>query len=193
MAKRKIKKEFIMAPMPVLIIGTYDENGVPNAMNAAWGTQCDLDKIIIFLSKHKTTENLQIKEAFTIAFATKETLVESDYFGIVSGRGFNKIEQAGFHAHKAEFVDAPIFDEYPVTMECEMLSMDDEGGDYRLVGKVVNVVAEESVLDARGRVDLEKLHLISYDSVTRCYRVLGYVVGHAFRDGLAIKNRQNTD
>lgn len=193
MAKRKIKKEFIMAPMPVLIIGTYDENGVPNAMNAAWGTQCDLDKIIIFLSKHKTTENLKIKEAFTIAFATKETLVESDYFGIVSGRNFNKIEQAGFHAHKAEFVDAPVFEEYPVTMECEMLSMDDEGGDYRLIGKVVNVVAEESVLDGRGRVDLEKLHLISYDSVTRCYRVLGYVVGHAFRDGLAIKNRQNTD
>ena len=193
MAKRKIKKEFIMAPMPVLIIGTYDENGVPNAMNAAWGTQCDLDKIIIFLSKHKTTENLKIKEAFTIAFATKETLVESDYFGIVSGRNFNKIEQAGFHAHKAEFVDAPVFEEYPVTMECEMLSMDDEGGDYRLIGKVVNVVAEESVLDGRGRVDLEKLHLISYDSVTRCYRVLGYVVGHAFRDGLTIKNRQNTD
>jgi len=190
MAKRKIKKEFIMAPMPVLVIGTYDENGVPNAMNAAWGTQCDLDKIVIFLSKHKTTDNLQIKKAFTLAFATKETLVASDYFGIASGRNINKIEQAGFHAHKADFVDAPIFDEYPVTMECEVVEMNNEGGDYRLVGKVVNVVAEESVLDGRGRVDLDKLHLISYDSVTRCYRVLGYVVGHAFRDGLAIKNRK---
>ena len=92
MAKRKIKKEFIMAPMPVLVIGTYDENGVPNAMNAAWGTQCDLDKIVIFLSKHKTTDNLQIKKAFTLAFATKETLVASDYFGIASGRNINKIE-----------------------------------------------------------------------------------------------------
>ena len=193
MAKRKIKKEFIMAPMPVLVIGTYDENGVPNAMNAAWGTQCDLDKIVIFLSRHKTTDNLQIKKAFTLAFATKETMVASDYFGIVSGRGINKIEKAGFHAHKADFVDAPVFDEYPVTMECEVVEMDDEGGDYRLVGKVVNVVAEESVLDARGRVDLDKLRLISYDSVTRCYRVLGYVVGHAFRDGLAIKNRTDDE
>ena len=193
MAKRKIKKEFIMAPMPVLVIGTYDENGVPNAMNAAWGTQCDLDKIVIFLSRHKTTDNLQIKKAFTLAFATKETMVASDYFGIVSGRGINKIEKAGFHAHKADFVDAPVFDEYPVTMECEVVEMDDEGGDYRLVGKVVNVVAEESVLDARGRVDLDKLRLICYDSVTRCYRVLGYVVGHAFRDGLAIKNRTDDE
>lgn len=189
MAKKNIKKELIMAPMPVLIIGTYDENGVPNAMNAAWGTQCDTDAVTIFLSKHKTTENLKLKKAFTVAFATKETLKESDYFGIESGKGINKIEKAGFHTRKAEFVDAPVIEEYPVTIECEVAELADDGGDYRLVGKVVNVVAEESVLDTKGRVDLGKLNLISFDSAAHAYRLLGDVVGQAFHDGLTIKNK----
>ena len=187
--KKNIKKDLIMAPMPVLIIGTYDENGVPNAMNAAWGTQCDMDKIIISLSNHKTTDNLKLKKAFTVAFATKETLVESDYFGIESGKGINKIEKAGFHAQKSEFVDAPVIEEYPVTIECEMLKLEDDEGDYRLIGKVVNVVAEEAALDDKGRVDLGKLNLISYDSATHGYRSIGNIVGQAFHDGLTIKNK----
>ncbi|MBQ7413556.1 MAG: flavin reductase family protein [Alphaproteobacteria bacterium] len=187
--KKNIKKDLIMAPMPVLIIGTYDENGTPNAMNAAWGTQCDMNAITIFLSKHKTTENLKQKKAFTVAFATKETLVASDYFGIESGHKVDKIKQAGFHALRAEHVDAPVFEEYPVTVECKVLEMADDEDGYRLVGQVVNVVAEESVLDDKGRVDLGKLHLISYDSATHSYRVIGDVVGQAFRDGLALKNK----
>jgi len=185
--KKNINKELIMAPMPVLMIGTYDENGVPNAMNAAWGTQCDMNAITIFLSKHKTTENLKAKKSFTVAFATKETLVASDYFGIESGKNINKIEKAGFHATKAEFVDAPIFDEYPVTLECEVLEMVDDEDGYRLVGKVVNVVAEESVLDEKGRVDLGKLNVLCYDGATHAYRVVGDVVGQAFHDGLQLK------
>ena len=112
-------------PQAVIVIGTYDADGTPNAMNAAWGTQCDMDKIIISLSNHKTTDNLKLKKAFTVAFATKETLVESDYFGIESGKGINKIEKAGFHAHKSEFVDAPVIEEYSVTIECEMLKLED--------------------------------------------------------------------
>lgn len=187
--KKNIKKDLIMAPMPVLIIGTYDKNGVPNAMNAAWGTQCDMNAITIFLSKHKTTENLKAKKAFTVAFATKETLVESDYFGIESGKGINKIEKAGFHARKSEFVDAPVFEEYPVTLECNVLEMADDEDGYRLVGQVINVVAEESALDEKGRVDLGKINVISYDSATHSYRVIGDVVGRAFHDGMVIKNK----
>ena len=187
--KKNIKKDLIMAPMPVLIIGTYDENGVPNAMNAAWGTQCDMDKVILSLTHHKTTDNLKFKKAFTVAFATKETLVESDYFGIESGKGINKIEKAGFHVQKSEFVDAPVIKEYPVTIECEMLELADDGGDYLLIGKVMNVIAEESILDDKGRVDLGKLNLISYDSATHSYRVIGDIVGQAFHDGLTIKNK----
>lgn len=186
--KQNIKKDLIMAPMPVLIIGTYDENDVPNAMNAAWGTQCDMDAITISLSKHKTTENLKLKKAFTVAFATKDTLVASDYFGIESGNKVNKIEKAGFHAVKAEHVDAPVFQEYPVTIECEMVDLADDGGDYRLIGKVVNVVADDAVL-TNGKIDLGKLQVISYDSALHAYRVIGDVVGQAFHDGLTIKNK----
>ena len=188
MTKQNIKKDLIMAPMPVLIIGTYDENGVPNAMNAAWGTQCDMSSITIFLAKHKTTDNLQLKKAFTVAFATKDTLVASDYFGIESGNKVNKIEKAGFHAVKSEYVDAPVFEEYPVTIECEMVDLADDVDDYRLIGKVVNVVADDAVL-TNGKVDLGKLQVISYDSAQHAYRVIGDVVGQAFHDGLTIKNK----
>lgn len=187
--KKNISKSLIMAPMPVLIIGTYDENNVPNAMNAAWGMQCDGDAIMISLGKHKTTENLKIKNAFTVAFATKETLIESDYFGIETGAKVNKIERAGFHAVKSQYVDAPVFEEYPVTLECEVLELQDDEGDYILVGRVENVIADEQVLNEKGNVDLSKLNLITYDSAGHVYREIGRVVGHAFHDGLAIKNK----
>lgn len=187
--KINIKKELIMTPMPVLIIGTYDENNIPNAMNAAWGMQCDTDTITISLAPHKTTENLKLKKAFTVSFATKETLVESDYFGIESGQRINKIEKTGFHAIKSDYVDAPVIQEYPVTLECEVMELADDEGDYRLTGKVINVLAEESVLDEENRLDLSKLNLISYDSAKRAYRIVGDIVGYAFRDGLHIKNK----
>lgn len=187
--KKNISKSLIMAPMPVLIIGTYDENNVPNAMNAAWGMQCDMDAIMISLGNHKTTENLKIKKAFTVAFATKETLIESDYFGIESGAHVNKIEKAGFHAVQSQFVDAPVFEEYPVTLECEVLDLKDDEGDYILIGKVKNVLADEAVLNEKGNIDLSKLHLITYDSAGHVYREIAGVVGHAFHDGLSIKNK----
>ena len=187
--KKNISKSLIMTPMPVLIIATYDENGVPNAMNAAWGMQCDTDAIMISLGKHKTTENLKIKKAFTVSFATKETLIESDYFGIESGVNLNKIERAGFHTHPSSFVDAPVIEEYPVTLECEVLDLADDEGDYRLTGKVINVLADESVLNEQGKVDLSKLNLIAYDSGAHVYREIGAVVGKAFSAGLAIKNK----
>lgn len=185
--KKTIKKDMIMVPMPVLIIGTYDENGVPNAMNAAWGMQCDTDMITISLGNHKTTENLKLKGAFTIAFATKETLVASDYFGVETGAKVNKIERAGFHAKKGDCVDAPVFDEYPVTLECLVTELADDEGDYRLTGKVVNVVADDAVLDENGRVDLGRMNLICYDSAKHAYRLVGDIVGQAFHDGLVLK------
>ena len=187
--KKNISKSLIMAPMPVLIIATYDENGVPNAMNAAWGMQCDRDAITISLGNHKTTENLKIKKAFTVSFATKETVIESDYFGIETGANVNKIEKAGFHAVKSEFVDAPVIQEYPVTIECEVIELADDEGDYRLTGRVKNVLADETVLNEKGTVDLSKLHLICYDSSEHVYREVTSVVGQAFHDGLQIKRR----
>ena len=104
-------------PLPVLMIGTYDENGKANVMNAAWGGMYDYGKIFISLSPHKTTDNLKIKKAFTVSFATKATEKISDYFGVVSGNEEDKIAKAGVHVTKSNFVDAPIIEEYPLTLE----------------------------------------------------------------------------
>lgn len=170
-------------PLPVLIIGTYDENGIANAMNAAWGGIQDYGEIYVSLSQHKTTDNLMLKKAFTVSFATKDTEVISDYFGVVSGNEEDKIEKAGVHITKSNFVDAPIIEEYPLTLECEMESFEDG----ILVGKVVNTSIDENYLDENGKIDVEKMQIITFDMISNTYRVLGDVVGNAFKDGFKLK------
>jgi len=170
-------------PMPVLIIGTYDENGVPNAMNAAWGMISDFEEISISLGAHKTTENFAKTGAFTVSMATEDTVVAADYVGIESALKVpNKVEKAGWHTTKSEKVNAPIFDELPMALECEVKSF----VDGILVGKIVNVTADESVL-TDGQVDPKKLKPISYDPVNNTYLSMGEVVGKAFADGMQIK------
>ena len=177
-------KQSVITPEGVFIIGSYDENGVPNAMNAAWGIQSDYGEITLFLAKHKTTHNIKKTKAFTVAMATKDTVVISDYFGVETGNRVNKIEKAGCHVHKSAHVNAPIIEEYPLTLECEMKSWDDETG--ILVGKIVSEQADESIL-TDGRVDLDKMQPIMFDIATSSYRTIGPVVGKAFHDGLALK------
>ncbi len=174
----------IMTPEGVYIIGTYDENGVPNAMNAAWGVQSGAGEITFFLGKHKTTENLKKTGAFTVAFGTADTVEISDYFGIATGAKENKIEKAGVHVHKSEKVNAPIIEEYPLTLECEVEIFDENDG--MLVGKVVAEEADESIL-TDGKVDLGKLRPIIFDPSARGYRVIGEEVGKAWHDGLALR------
>lgn len=170
-------------PLPVLMIGTYDENGNANVMNAAWGGIYDYGKIYISLSKHKTTENLKIKNAFTVSFATKDTEVISDYFGVVSGNDEDKIAKSGVHVVKSNFVDAPIIEEYPLTLECTVESF--ENGD--LIGKIVNCSIDERYLDEKGNIDVDKMEIITFDMTSNTYRVLGEVVGNAFKDGRNLK------
>ena len=177
-----------MFPMPVLIIGTYDENGNPNAMNAAWGGIYDYNQIMICLSAHKTTDNIRKNKAFTISFATVDTVTASDYVGIVSqNQEPNKIIKAGLKVEKAKHVNAPIFTNYPLTLECELVEVLNEGeGGGNFIGKIVNVSADESVL-SDGKVDPKKLHVISFDPVTAKYVALGDEVALAFREGLKLK------
>ena len=170
-------------PLPVLMIGTYDEEGKANVMNAAWGGIYDHGKIYISLSNHKTTDNLKIKNAFTVGFATKDTEVISDYFGVVSGREQDKIEKSGVHVIKSNFVDAPIIEEYPLTIECTVESFED--GD--LIGKIVNCSVDEKYIDENGKIDVDKMEIITYDMTSNTYRVLGPVVGKAFKDGFDLK------
>ena len=115
-------KHAVITPEGVFIIGTYDENGTPNAMNAAWGMQSDMGEITLMLGKHKTTENFEKTGAFTVAFGTADTVLISDYFGVETGKKVNKIEKAGCHVHKSTHVNAPIIEEYPLTLECKVKS-----------------------------------------------------------------------
>ena len=173
--------------MPVFIVGTYDENGKPNAMNAAWGGIDYDDQINLCLSaEHKSTINLQKAKAFTVSMGTVEQLVACDYVGITSGNKVeDKFEKAGWHATKSEFVNAPVIDELPMTIECELVSYDPEM--CHLVGRIVNVSADESILDEKGKIDPKKLRPITYDPVNHKYIALGEVVGNAFSDGKKIK------
>lgn len=174
-------------PMPVFIIATYNADGTPNAMNAAWGGISEEQEISICVdSTHKTAENLLARKAFTVSMATANYVAACDYVGIVSGnKEADKLAKAGFHTTKSEFVDAPLIDELPMALECEVISYDAET--CRLVGRIVNVSADESVLGGNGKVDVAKLRPITYDPVNHDYLVLGEKVGNAFQDGVALK------
>ena len=173
-------------PMPVLIIAAYDENGVPNAMNAAWGGISEMNEISICISAgHKTTQNILKRKALTISMATVDQMAACDYVGLVSGNKVpNKLEIAGLHTTKSEFVDAPLIDELPMALECELISYDTEK-DY-MVAKIVNICADESIL-TNDQVDISKLRPITYDGLHHGYYVLGERVGEAYKEGLKFK------
>ena len=172
-------------PMPVLIVGSYDENGNPDAMNATWGGIYDTNLVMVCLAdEHKTTENIKKAGAFTLSFATAQTVVPCDYVGIVSANDVpDKFERAGFHATKSAHVNAPIIEELPMTVECRLQKFNEDG---ICIGEIVNISADESILDENGRVDAKKLNPIIYDSVSHAYWNFGEKVGRAFSDGKKI-------
>ena len=174
-------------PQPVLIIASYDENGTPDAMNAAWDGISDDTQISMCLSAgHKTVKNILKRKAFTVSMADAAHVAACDYVGIVSANAVpDKLEKAGFHTTRSEFVDAPLGDELPMALECRLVSYDEES--CRMIGEIVNVSAEESVLDENGKIDPGKLQPITFDPVNNAYLKLGEKVGNAFRDGLALK------
>ena len=172
-------------PQPVLIIGTYNSDGTPNAMNAAWGGQWDAKEIMISIGAHATTENLARCADFTVAFATVETMTASDFVGIVSARKDpQKMQKTGWTAVKAENVDAPVFTDFPMTMECRILRKIDESEEgYYIVAEIVNILVDEKYLGEDGKPDVSKMGLITYEPVSHGYVALGERVGNAFADG----------
>ena len=178
-----------MLPQPVLIIGTYNSDGTPNAMNAAWGGQWDSKEIMISMGSHATTENLARCEEFTVAFATKNTMVTSDFVGIVSAKNDpEKMQKTGWTAIKSENVNAPVFTDFPMTMECRILRKIDESEEgYYIVAEIVNILVDEAYLAEDGKPDVEKMQLITYDPVHHGYISIGERVGNAFSDGKKLK------
>ncbi len=184
--KKNIKINPYIYPMPVIILSTYNEDGSVNLMNAAWGTAIDTDIIGVCLSEHKTTENFLRTNGVVIQLATEETIIPCDYVGCVSGKTTkDKFEKTGFHAHKSEYVNAPIIDELPLSMECEFLYLDKESGMHYF--KIKNVQADESLFDENGKLDLRKAHAVIYSSFDHKYYKLGEPIADAFRCGLTLK------
>lgn len=182
-------KKAWMLPQPVLIIGTYDKNGKPNAMNAAWAGQWDNHDVMISMGKHQTTENLNLKGEFTVAFATAETMVASDFVGIVSQKNdADKMAKTGWTAVRAEHVDAPVYTDFPMTLECRIKEKlyESESG-YYIIAEIVNILCEEKYLAEDGKPDVEKMNLITFDPVHMGYIQLGKRVGQAFGEGKKLK------
>ena len=178
-----------LLPQPVLIIGTYDKDGKPNAMNAAWGGTWDMHEIMISLGSHKTTDNLAVNNEFTVAFATTDTMVAADYVGLASGRNTSdKMERTGWTVEKAPNVNAPLFKEFPMTMECRMKEkLNESETGYYLIAEVVDIQCDEKYLAADGQPDVERMRIITYDPVHHGYIELGNAVGKAFADGKKLK------
>ncbi len=179
-------------PMPVLMVAAYDENGKVNVMNVAWGQICDDDKIILFIGEGKRTWlNIKASRAFTVALADKAHMDAADFFGIASGNKIDdKFERTGYHAVRSDKVNAPIIEEFPVAMECELLEFLHTDYVDGVVGRIVNVKAEEAVLSENGKVDAEKLNALIFDQFRHGYYVTGEKVGMAWNAGAALMKKK---
>ena len=183
--KKNIKTTEAIFPMPVLMIATYNEDGSIDVMNAAWGTMLERNQVILNLTEtHKTVKNIRNRKAFTVSIANAKNVVAADYFGVVSGNNTpNKFQNSGLTATKSDNVDAPIINEFPICLECELLEGE---SDWGIVGKVVNVSADEEVMNG-DNVDINKLEAIAFDPYTAGYYKVNERVGNAFKDGLQLK------
>ncbi len=186
---KTFKPKAWLLPQPVLIIGTYNADGTPNAMNAAWGGQWDSEQIMISMGAHATTTNLNRCGDFTIAFATVDTLPQADYVGVVSAKNYpDKMQHTGWHATKAENVDAPVFDCFPMTLECRISQkLYESPTGFYIIADILSISCRDEFLAADGKPDVAKMQLITFDPVHNGYIALGSRVGSAFHDGLALK------
>ncbi len=175
-------------PMPVLMIATYNEDGSVNVMNAAWGTMQERGRVALNLTEsHKTVKNIKAKGAFTVSIADAAHVVEADYFGVVSGNNTtDKFAKSGLTAEKAECVDAPVINEFPICLECEFIEYQDNEYGVGVIGKVVNITADERVM-VEGKIDMSLVDAIAFDPYTHGYYRVSERVGEAFKDGLKLK------
>ena len=186
--RKNIETSEAIFPMPVLIVSTYNDDGTVDAMNAAWGTMLSRNQVVLNLTEtHKTVKNIKKRKAFTVSIADSKHVVEADYFGVVSGNNTsNKFENSGLTATKSENVDAPIINEFPICLECEFIEYQADEYGCGVIGKVVNVTADENVMNGEN-VDIELVDAIAFDPYTHGYYKVTERVGNAFKDGLQLK------
>lgn len=185
--RKKLNITEAIFPMPVLMIATYNEDGSVDVMNAAWGTMQQRDHVALKLTEtHKTVKNIKERKAFTVSIADAAHVKEADYFGVVSGNKVaDKFEKTGLTASKAEMVDAPVINEFPLCLECEFVEYQDGKYGCGVIGKVVNVTADESVMNGEN-VDMSLVNAIAFDPYTHGYYKVTERVGEAFKDGFKL-------
>ena len=190
-----MKKDFgvqpYLFPMPTYMIGTYNEDGTVDEMMMAWGGICAEDMVALNLeAAHKTVANIRARGAFTLAIPGTDTLEASDFFGIATANKMaDKFERTGLHAVKSSRVDAPVIEEYPVTLECTVVKMEDEPYGLRVLGRIENVLADEKVLDEKGRIDAGKLNAFLFDQMRNGYYAVGEKIGQAWHSGAGLMKK----
>lgn len=175
-------------PMPVLMIATYNDDGSVNVMNAAWGTMLDRDVVALNLTEtHKTVKNIKARGAFTVSIADAAHTMESDYFGVESGnKDSDKFACSGLTADKSEIINAPVINEFPICLECKFIEYQSDEYGCGVIGKVVNVTADERVME-NGKINISLVNAIAFDPYTQGYYEVTERVGEAFKDGLKLK------
>ena len=178
-------------PMPVLIVAAYDEKGTVQSMNAAWGQICNSDRIALFIDEeHATTQALLKSKAFTVSLADKAHMNVADFLGIASGNKMpDKFARTGYQAVKSPHVNAPVIDEFPIVMECELAEVVANDSFYCIVGKIVNTAADERILDEKGKVDPGKADIIAFDQFRHGYYAMGEQVGKAWNAGASLMRK----
>jgi flavin reductase (DIM6/NTAB) family NADH-FMN oxidoreductase RutF len=189
MMRKNIGAKSYVLPQPVFIIAAYDENGIPNAMASTWGGISNENEISICISsERKTLKNIMLHGAFTVSMSDAAFLEACDYLGNETGNEVpDKFERAGFHAVKADFVDAPLIEELPFALECKVKSYDEK--EWRMIAEIVNISVDENILNENGKVNLDKFSPLVFDRGSRNYHKIGEKVGNAFEDGLYLKNK----
>ena len=183
--KKSLGVHPFLYPMPVLMIATYGENETVDVMNMAWGGICAENMVALNIDEdHKTTKNIKKRMAFTLSVADIEHLAESDFFGIASGNKMtDKFLRSGMHAVRSSLVDAPIIEEYPLTLECKVVEIGQAINGFRVVGEILNVLADEKILDSKGKIDPTLIHAFAFDQFQNGYYALGEKVGQAWNSG----------
>ncbi len=178
-------------PMPVAIVAAYGEDGKVCAMNAAWVQICDMDKIALFIDEeHKTTANIRHSKAFTVSIADVPNMEAADFFGIATGNKMpDKFERTGYHAEKSSFVNAPVITEFPVTLECELAEIVNTENLHAIVGKIVNVSADEKVVGDKDKIDPVKVNALIFDQFRSGYYSVGEKAGQAWDAGKGLMNK----
>ncbi len=191
--KKSIGAKTLLFPTPVLMVGTYDNNGKPNLMTAAWGGICCSEPPCVAVSLRKARHSYSSiveRKAFTVGIASEKKMAEADYCGIFSGRDVDKFAVAGLTPIKSELVDAPYAEEFPVVLECRLLHTIEIGVHTQFIGEIVDVKGDPDVIGDDGHLDIMKIKPLIFDTSHSGYHGVGPRLGKAFSIGKGLSSKK---